>query len=209
MARPNRSDYQETQEHISFASLDDFGVPNFRTSQYQTDSNSVWLTVPCWIFNSSISHKRQDAQLRDGNAWRGRSMHAQTSRLQLATFKSWAVLGSPTKKMLMLSYQSPELRYSCSQVWLLNAAICCLSLVNPLSACACNSQHGTRASWAIRWWWPYRQQNNQNNPILSTRPMEQVMQPCNQLMRCLWHCSSLMAVYCTDSIPVHRMRFQK
>ena len=34
----------------------------------------------------------------------------------------WAVLGSPTKKMLMLSYQSPELRYSCSKVWLLNAA---------------------------------------------------------------------------------------
>ena len=52
-----------------------------------------------------------------------------------------------------------------------------------------------RASWAIRWWWPYRQQNNQSNPILSsTRPLEpaynQVMQPCNQLMRCLWHCSS-------------------
>ena len=119
MARPNRSDYQETQEHISFTFLDDFGVPNFRTSQYQTDSNSVWLTVSCWIFNSSISHKRQDAQLRDGNAWRGRSMHAQTSRLQLATFR----VGIPNEKRCwcypinLLSWDILAVRYGCLMLY--------------------------------------------------------------------------------------------
>ena len=183
----------------------------FRSSQFQniTIPNNVWLTVSCWIFNSSISHKRQDARPQDGNAWRGRSMRAQTSRLQLATCKGPCCAGSgiPNEKdfdvINLLSWDILDI---------LAVRYVCLSLVNPLSAHATHSMlpgplgqfddddlvvnRTTRTTLYF-----FHKTNGTGG-----QSSDAALQPAQEMSVALFFFNGC---YRTDSIPLHRMRCQK